>query len=671
MSMLDSFFSKGFKAAKCKTLLKLTIPRIKLLRNRREIQIKHMRRDIAKLLETGQEATARIRVEHIIREEKMMAAQEIIELFCELITVRLPIIEVQRECPLDLKEAISSVCFAAPRCADLPELLQVQISFAAKYGKEFVSAATELMPECGVNRQLVELLSVRAPDPDVKLKLLKEIAEEHELDWDPAASETELLKPHEDLLNGPTQFVSASKSPLPKEKHDESLHSASEQDPNEQSDSDTAFDTLDFPEVPKVSVRPSIGTVSAPEMLPFPEVDIESAKTFDANESPSHEPHFKPDDEVFLEKSVANSTELPKIPVGSMEDKQYVPFISAPSLSSATFSVRQSEPPPPLSRTKSEANVDLQDVLAAAHAAAETAERAATAARSAASLAQIRISELVKKRSDEISDGSSVKNPFHADTYESAAVDKPHLSHQNSSSDSSGISNPPTPHQEVSGLPSYDDPKMEYDSPLSNSHIPGLDTAHHQPQRLTSMDDESYSSYPSLFTRQDSNLRSGVHSFSDNYRSTSEQQVSSLPSYDDPKVEFDSPLSKSDIPGHDTALHPPQRSTSMDDESYSSYPGMFTRQDSDVHSLSDNYRSTSEQQVLSLPSYDNTKVEFDSSLSKSDIPGHDTAHHQPQRSTSMDDESYVSYPNLFTHQDSNVGSGVHSSADNSRSTHEL
>lgn len=45
-----------------KTLLKLTIPRIQLLRNRREIQLKQMRRDIAKLLETGQEATARIRV---------------------------------------------------------------------------------------------------------------------------------------------------------------------------------------------------------------------------------------------------------------------------------------------------------------------------------------------------------------------------------------------------------------------------------------------------------------------------------------------------------------------------------------------------------------------------------------------------------------------------------
>jgi hypothetical protein len=106
MSMLDAFFSKGggFRGAKwyalppsppllssltlcgaagsgdpegvpgfvlttdavsagnSKTLLKLTIPRIKLLRNRRELQLRQMRKDIAKLLDAGQEATARIRV---------------------------------------------------------------------------------------------------------------------------------------------------------------------------------------------------------------------------------------------------------------------------------------------------------------------------------------------------------------------------------------------------------------------------------------------------------------------------------------------------------------------------------------------------------------------------------------------------------------------------------
>lgn len=48
--------------------------------------------------------------------------------------------------------------------------------------------------------QIIELLSVRAPSVEAKLKLLKEIAEEHQLDWDPSATETEFLKPHEDLL---------------------------------------------------------------------------------------------------------------------------------------------------------------------------------------------------------------------------------------------------------------------------------------------------------------------------------------------------------------------------------------------------------------------------------------------------------------------------------------
>lgn len=48
--------------------------------------------------------------------------------------------------------------------------------------------------------QVIELLSVRAPSAETKLKLLKEIAEEHGLDWDPSATETEFSKPHEDLL---------------------------------------------------------------------------------------------------------------------------------------------------------------------------------------------------------------------------------------------------------------------------------------------------------------------------------------------------------------------------------------------------------------------------------------------------------------------------------------
>jgi hypothetical protein len=48
--------------------------------------------------------------------------------------------------------------------------------------------------------QVIEKLSVRAPSGEIKLKLLKEIAAEHNVDWDPADTEAELMKQPEDLL---------------------------------------------------------------------------------------------------------------------------------------------------------------------------------------------------------------------------------------------------------------------------------------------------------------------------------------------------------------------------------------------------------------------------------------------------------------------------------------
>ncbi|KAE8674554.1 hypothetical protein F3Y22_tig00111745pilonHSYRG00092 [Hibiscus syriacus] len=225
----------------------------------------------------------------------------------------------RKECPLGLKEATSSICFAAPRCTDLPELLHVQMLFTSKYGKEFVSAATELQPDCGVNRQLIELLSVRAPSPEIKLKFLKEIAEEHELEWDPASTETQFFKPHEDLL-------------------------------------------ANLPQIPKVSLQPSGIAVSAPVIsppslaAPKPGVDCVSS--------------VKPWASGYWEPKKINS------------------FCHSFLLHYLLHSARPSDRPPAISRPKSEANIDLRDVLAVVQAAAETAENAAAATRLAASLAQ-------------------------------------------------------------------------------------------------------------------------------------------------------------------------------------------------------------------------------------------------------------------------------------------
>lgn len=176
--------------------------------------VKQMRRDIASLLQKGEDATARIRVEHVIREQNVLAANEFIELFCELIVARLQIIAKQRECPADLKEGIASLIFATPRCSEIPELVALRNIFEKKYGRDFVAAATDLRPDCGVNRMLIDKLSVRTPTGEVKLKIMKEIAKEYQVEWDTAESEQELLKPPEETIEGPLNFVSATSLPV-------------------------------------------------------------------------------------------------------------------------------------------------------------------------------------------------------------------------------------------------------------------------------------------------------------------------------------------------------------------------------------------------------------------------------------------------------------------------
>ncbi|TYG45731.1 hypothetical protein ES288_D11G198200v1 [Gossypium darwinii] len=214
MKLTLSLFGNGFNSSNCKTAAKMAVARIKLLRNKRQVVVKQMRRDIALLLQSGQDATARIRVEHVMREQNVLAANEFIELFCELVVARISIIKKRRECPADLKEGIASLIFAAPRCAEIPELIEIRNIFEKKYGRDFVAAATDLRPNCGVNRLLIDKLSVKTPTGEAKLKVMKEIAKDHNIEWDTSESEKELLKPPEELIEGPRKFVSATSVPV-------------------------------------------------------------------------------------------------------------------------------------------------------------------------------------------------------------------------------------------------------------------------------------------------------------------------------------------------------------------------------------------------------------------------------------------------------------------------
>ncbi|KAK9032101.1 hypothetical protein V6N11_056384 [Hibiscus sabdariffa] len=208
---MQKLLHKSFKPAKCKTALRMAIPRIKLMKNKREAQAKQLKRELAQLLVEGQDQTARIRVEHVVREEKTVEAYGLLEIYCELIVARMPMVESQKDCPIDLKEAIASVIYASKRCVDIPELKDASKHFTAKYGKEFTSAALDLRPDCGVGRMLAMKLAPDAPDGPTKLRILTAIAEEHNIEWDPASFGAKESKVYDDMLKGPNTFAEAAK----------------------------------------------------------------------------------------------------------------------------------------------------------------------------------------------------------------------------------------------------------------------------------------------------------------------------------------------------------------------------------------------------------------------------------------------------------------------------
>lgn len=101
--------------------------------------------------------------------------------YCQLLTERINLIEQERVCPDELKEAISSMLYASTRCGEFPELQEIRALFTSRYGKEFTARAVELRNNCGVNPKIIQKLSTRMPNLDNRMRVLKEIASENNI----------------------------------------------------------------------------------------------------------------------------------------------------------------------------------------------------------------------------------------------------------------------------------------------------------------------------------------------------------------------------------------------------------------------------------------------------------------------------------------------------------
>ncbi len=74
-----------------------------------------MRKEIADLLRANKQENARIRVEAVIRENLLLQAYDIFELFLELLAVRAQLVEKSKDVPPDMIEALSSLVYSAQR----------------------------------------------------------------------------------------------------------------------------------------------------------------------------------------------------------------------------------------------------------------------------------------------------------------------------------------------------------------------------------------------------------------------------------------------------------------------------------------------------------------------------------------------------------------------------
>eukprot|EP00088_Acartia_fossae_P064117 TRINITY_DN7880_c0_g1_i12.p1 TRINITY_DN7880_c0_g1~~TRINITY_DN7880_c0_g1_i12.p1 ORF type:complete len:400 (-),score=136.14 TRINITY_DN7880_c0_g1_i12:377-1576(-) len=178
-------FSSGPNYNKLKTNLRLAINRLKLLEKKKSEMALKSRKEIADYISGGKSERAKIRVEHIIREDYLVEAMEILEMYCDLLLARFGLIQQMKTLDDGLAEAISSLIWVAPRLqADVQELKVVADQFAAKYGKPYAQACKE--NEVGtVSAKLMHKLSVQAPPKITVEKYLIEIAKYYNVEYEP------------------------------------------------------------------------------------------------------------------------------------------------------------------------------------------------------------------------------------------------------------------------------------------------------------------------------------------------------------------------------------------------------------------------------------------------------------------------------------------------------
>lgn len=214
-------FSSNPNYSKLKTHLRLAINRLKLLEKKKTELAQKARKEIADYIAAGKSERAKIRVEHIIREDYMVEAMEIVEMYCDLVLARFGLVTQMKELDEGLSEAISTLIWVAPRMhTDVQELKVISDLFTAKYGKIYADACRNESVNT-ISDKLKHKMSVHSPPKILIERYLIEIAKNYNVEYTP---DEQVMREEESRdamlidINGPPNppgFIGYPPPPLP------------------------------------------------------------------------------------------------------------------------------------------------------------------------------------------------------------------------------------------------------------------------------------------------------------------------------------------------------------------------------------------------------------------------------------------------------------------------
>ena len=178
-------FGPRFNEQKLKVNLGLVVTRLKLIEKKKTDQALRARPEIADYVRNAKVDRARVRVEHIIREDYMVEAMELVEMYADLLAGRVGLMKQSKALDEGLKTPISTLIWATPRLVQYcQEIKVVHDILGAYYGKKYVEACRN--NDVGtVCERVMQKLDVRPPKKILVERYLIEICKSADVDFTP------------------------------------------------------------------------------------------------------------------------------------------------------------------------------------------------------------------------------------------------------------------------------------------------------------------------------------------------------------------------------------------------------------------------------------------------------------------------------------------------------